>query len=442
MAINYTNLFTALGKCIQACNYYASTFSTIKTNGQEFVQVIADQNLDALADGTSNAVSSHISSLTSGCSYWQNKATEILLDPTLVTNNLPITSISLQTVLQELYKDMAANSEYVLEDPIEVGTPSFEGSGNGSLIGMAYLDDISNPVSNPSASSMNYITNGDVSSKASELGISDTVYVKCISADAEGQEQFTIFGNNLVPPFQENSESLGGSINVLSIDQNNLLSNPGFETYSGGFTGWDINDAGGTLVQETTLMYRGASAARINTLANADTITLTQTLAEPLTRGKAYIVGVRFRSVAAETSNNLAGFLQFLDSSDSVVRAWTVSNISISGTSWTVAKGIIVIPFTIDPTDILKFQISLSPTADGVDGIIFDDAFVVPADYFNGVAWCIQNGATRFRTGDLFTVTVNHIGTSVIQKFFRQTYGIQLPSIISGDETIAETLAT
>lgn len=441
MAINYTNLFTLIGKAVKGANYYASTFATMKSNGQALTQVIADQNLDYLGDGVASAVSSHISSLSSGASYYQNKVSEILLDPTLVCDNLAITNRSLSVVLPALWTDMWDNSQFILESEISIGTPSLSGSGNGDLITSFALDDISAPVTSPIASQMLYQTGSGQSLIQSELGIVDTVYCRCTSSDSEGDEQFTLFGNNSVPPFSELSESLGGSASIVVGDSANLLTNADFETYSSGFTGWTITDGGGTTTQETSAMYRGASAVRIATLANSDDVIFEQTLSAALTRGKGYFLGIRFKSVAAESSNNVAGTVQLLDGA-TVIAGATVSNISITGTSWQIAKGLVVVPYTTDTDNTLTVKITLSPTADGVDALIFDDAFLIPATYFNGAAFAVLNGSTRFRVGDLFSCAITRSSPGVFQEFFRKTFGVQLPSIISGDETIADSLAT
>lgn len=442
MAINYTNLFTLIGKCIQAANYNKSVFATMKTNSNELFQVTADQNLDYLGDGVAGALSSQISGISAGCAYYQNKVSEILLDPTLVTDNLAITSVSLATVLPALYKDMVTNSQSVLESPTIVGSTSIVGTGNGTLQTTNFLDDISNPVSNPTASSMNYYTASEFNSVPSNLGIVDTVFARCTNGDVEGQETFTIFGTKAVGAFEENTESLGGSISVGTMLQNNLLSNGDFETYSSGFTGWTITDGGGTTVQETSLMYRGASALRINTLVNADDVVLEQTLAAPLTRGKGYFIGLRLRSVAAEASGNITFVAKLYDGATLLAESEGGVTLSLTTTSWQTTKGFVVMPQNVDPDVLPKVQITMSPSVDGVDGVIIDDVYIVPVDYFNGVGIVVQNGSTRFRIGDLLQFAVTRPDPGVIQEFFRKTYGVQLPNASSTNETISDSLAT
>jgi hypothetical protein len=441
MAINYTNLFTIIGKAIQACNYYNTTFSTMKTNGQEFSQEIVDLNLDSLADGTANAVSGHISGLSAGCSYWQSKVTDILLS-SYVTNELPVTQITLNNVLAALYEDMVTNAQTVLESFLIVSTQTeVVNSGSvGDLVVFNTVDRVSSMVTG--APVMPYDVN--TQSRKSEVGVAGTVYCKCTGDSTEGQEQFLLYGTDGIAPFSEDSESVGGSITLPVSDSGiNLFTNGNMETYSGGFTGWTIDDAGGTLVQETSLMYRGASAARINTLANADTVEFEQTLAEPLVPGKGYIMGFRYKSVAAESGGAITFTATVSDGTQTATMYNDGATFPITDTNWRLAVRYFTYPRLADPTEDTVVTMISSPSVDNVDGIIFDDFFLIPATFFNGAAWGLINGSARFRTGDLIKQVFTRPSAGVIQEFFRKTYGIQLYSAPFGDPpTIDDALAT
>jgi len=109
MAISENDFFTILGKIFQAQNAYKASFATFTTNREELVQELVDVDLDAIADGLSNSVSSHIAGLTSGCSYFTAKANELLFTPENL-DRFPITSVSLQNVLQATYDKMLAGA--------------------------------------------------------------------------------------------------------------------------------------------------------------------------------------------------------------------------------------------------------------------------------------------------------------------------------------------
>lgn len=439
MAITYADLFGRIGKAVQACNYYATTFSTMKTNGQEFVQEIADQNLDALADGVASAVSSHISGLSAGCSYWQNKVSDILLEQSLLSE-LAITSTSINTVLAALFTKMIEDEETVLENNTTVGstTKAMYGSNTGDLIGVPVIDSYSSAGNN--APVMPYF---DTDYIRSQVGIVDTVYCKCTAASAEGEETFILFGNSANPPFSENAESLGGSISISPVDAVNLLSNGNMETYSGGFTGWTIDDAAGTLSQDLTNFYRGISAAKIETLASTDTVKFTQDLDASLVPGRGYFMGCRVKSLVAEASGTVA-LTGILSDNIGNTQSYSLSGhtAQLNTTSWQLVYTYFQHNPYADVDSDCSLEFRFIPSVNGVDGLVFDDFFLVPAVQFNGASWCIPNGSGRFRINDLITAPITRSSPSVFQEFFRKTYGIQLPSDSSGNETISDTLAT
>lgn len=435
MAISENDFFTVLGKIFQAQNAYKASFATFTTNREELVQELVDIDLDAIADGLSNSVSSHISGLTAGCNYFTAKANELLFTPENLAR-FPITSVSLQNVLQATYDIMVAGASSINQGLTTVGsiTKSAAGAGTSDIIYSTVLDKISVPVSGGVALDYPFPTN-------SELGATGNVYAKCTSADAAGSEVLTLFGSaTAVGPFEEQDETIGGSVSLPCGDLQNLIeSNAGFETYSApNFTGWTVDDAGGTIAQETSLMFRGASALRINTLANADTISLSKTLAVALTRGKGYFVGVRFRSVAAEVGNNAAWTFKI---GDGTSNAQNTASVTLNSTSYQLAYALVVYNKAFSLTAPSVVTIEMSPTADGVDGVIIDDAFVIPATYFNGVAYAHINGSIQTALNDLFTIPITRT-SGVIQDSFRKNWGVQMPSVNDASETYADTLAT
>lgn len=435
MAITISEFMTIFGKILKSANYYQSTFATMVSNREALVQELADIDADHLVDGLTSAVSSHISGLSAGCSFFQSKANELLLDPEF-TSQFALTQINLPNVLNAL-RNASGMVDAFESSFTTVGTivKSNNTGQTADLIYSVYLDQVSVPVIGGIA--LNY---NQTSPVPSELGVVGNVYMKCTSAPSEGTEQFTLFGSTSVPPFQEEAETVSGSVSISAGDAQNLLSNAQFETYSAGFTGWTIVDAGGTLSQETSLMYRGASAAKIVTLANADTVTFEQTLGQALTPGKAYFVGFRYKSIAAEAGGNIAVNL-YLGDGTLTANALT-ANFPITSTNWGLAYGLVVYPYDADVNENTEVTLEFSPTVDNVDGIVIDDAFVIPATYFNGLAWAHVNGTIRTRTNDLWTAPVVRSNVGIMQEGFRKFWGVQMPSIDDTTETYADTLAT
>src|SRR5690242_12947324 len=122
MAINYTDLFTLLGKVINACNDYEAQIPSAISNRESVIQEIADQDLDSLADGIASAVSGHISGLTAGCNYFGSLAGSIFSNYDLVTKHLPISGNSLSTVFPALFRDMVTNSQDIQRGLTTIGS--------------------------------------------------------------------------------------------------------------------------------------------------------------------------------------------------------------------------------------------------------------------------------------------------------------------------------
>jgi hypothetical protein len=106
-------------------------------------------------------------------------------------------------------------------------------------------------------------------------------------------------------------------------------------------------------------------------------------------------------------------------------------------TGWTVLRGSFTAPRVI-PSDLaLLIEWSGTPSA---GSLYIDDVQVTPLSWINGMGFFMVAGATPFVSGDLIQVDMENT-EGVFQKFFRQRYGVQLPSNLAGSETIADSLA-
>ena len=443
MAINYTDLFTVIGKIIKAANAYETLFATMKTNRDAIYDQLSAKNVDYIGDGIATNVSSHIASLSSGISYFVGKAAAVVVDPTLVTNHLPVANNNLNTVLLAMYDDMLTNSQTVEESNIGFGTivkTVFDSATAGDLLYTSALDGFNAPVSNGVVNPKYYLlTNSD-------LGVVDTIYARCVNADTEGAETFSIFGNIAVPPYQELPESVGGSITINCADsENTLLTNADFETFAAGaFTGWTTVLDGATLVEETSSFYRGAKAMRFNSLSTSVTPEFKQTLTGEPDLARMYFAGCRAKSVAAEASGTADFTFIFKNAAGTSIGAavtpWaTKHQLPLTDTDWHLVYRPIFLSPTDDPSDVV-LSVLITPTVNGVDGVIVDDVFLIPVHYFNGAGFGVANGSDKFQAGDIWTIPMTRSAPGVIQEFFRKNFAFQLPSTSS--PTLADTLAT
>lgn len=442
MAINYTNLFTALGKIIKAANYYASTFSTIQSNRDTIFDQLAGLNADYIGANFSGASDAHLQAISGGITTYQDLARALLTDQTLVKDNLPVASNSqFSEIMSALCRDMVTNSQTVNAGYSTVGSITGPATSNlGKVLACPLLDGL-NP---PTIGGLRIPAYAD-SQRLSELGVVDSVYLRCLDGTVEGQEQLMLFGNNAVAPFQPMTESVGGSVTINPSDAlNNFLSNSGFETYSGGaFTDWTKTGTG-TLAQETSNFFRGASALKVLTPSSGDDFDLKQQVTG-LDRNRLYLAGVWVRSVAAESGVSISPNIELQDENgsninDTAVTCAGLGTVSLASTTWRLfAAGIVINSNANYEETHLNFNFPF--TDGGIDGVILDSAFLIPATYFNGIGYGFANGAGRLQNNDLFTIPMTRTG-GVIQEFVRKSFGFQFPSNNAGGETQADSLAT
>ena len=108
-------------------------------------------------------------------------------------------------------------------------------------------------------------------------------------------------------------------------------------------------------------------------------------------------------------------------------------------TSWTLASFFVNLPGNI-PSD-FKLVVKWTGTPDNNKNLYLDDMALGPVTYGGGLGVVVVRGATPFERDDVFTFTVANT-EGVVQKAFRQVFGVQLPSDASAGETIADSVAT
>ena len=441
MAINYTDLFTVLGKIVKAANAYETEFAAMKTNRDTIYDQLSAKNIDYVGDGISTNVSQHIGALSSGISYYIAKAAALLVDPTMVTNHLPVTSNTLNTVLLALYDDMVIQNQ-----SIKRATGMTIGSVNrtsyslncGDIAHTPVLDGVNAPLTNAPIN----ILYGDEAA-STQLAVEDTIYAKCTNADTEGQETFSIYGNIAVPPFSENAESVGGSITVQTSDEENLLTNGDMETYSGGFTGWTVTLDGTTLSQETTDFHRGASAMKLANLSSSNIPIIKQDISSLLEIRRAYMMLGRLRAASTATGNvevscvlkNAAGTVV---SNANYMTASAGTILSVEDEDWRAFQSIVLLDYIHDPADVFLHIAFESDQVSGPD-IIVDDITLCPVHYFNGYGFVVHNGQERFRLNDRFEIIFSTT-EAVFGAFIRKEFAFQRPPAVS--PSIADSLAT
>jgi len=149
MALNYTNLFGDIGKTIATINVF-DTLSETTLPAEELIleDAVTGQDLFELAvpfpsmfEGMQNAVIGWISSLAS----WTG---DRITEKTTVLDELSIgDESSVQTVLDEIYRQMVEGEEFVDMSVVTVGASAYHAENNGT--GILFRDKILDGVTSP-----------------------------------------------------------------------------------------------------------------------------------------------------------------------------------------------------------------------------------------------------------------------------------------------------
>jgi hypothetical protein len=435
MSINYTTLFTRLGKIVKWVNNWLDY-----QGGQLFSDSIsggaADDVLDQYEDRRDlvTGLQEDVQAFAGSVAGWESRY-KTYADRTLADLQADLNSPSADpaTILPLMIIDMVDNNQTVNANAISAATVTPDGgnTGNGQLL-----------VS---------IQNADGADD--ERIISETILVKCTSdqfnGGTAGGETFSIVGlpDNGVYSAKTRGNGTGPSITVSDESGGNKLSNGDFETFSVANTpdSWDVGAGviGTNIFKETVNLHTGSSALKLQSDASATTITLTQSI-DALPRTK-YGVGIWVRKNGTFGAGVTNLQISIKGTGFSTVDLFNADPTTLT-TSYVFKKsgsdGFINIPANVPAGLQLEITWTAANLANAGAQILIDDAAVVEAVDFGHATYALFRGNTDFVVGDKFVVvTANDYG-GVFQTFFGRFYDVQLPSDDSAGETLSDTLAT
>lgn len=427
MSINYTTLFTRIGKCVKWINN-ATTYQGTNILGAAPTGLLYDimnqfdSRLDLVpafpqtATGWANAVAG-----------W-GQAEKAIIDAVLgdLQATLNATNKQPTTILPLLYTQMVADSQTIQANTTVSATASAGGSnvGNGLLL----------------LSVKNFRGGND------ERIIPETVIVKCSrdqwGGGTAGAEQFSVTGQpKLASAFVSGTPGNGNGPTLSVADSVNNLANGNFATFAGNVpSSWtlDAGTAGTNVAQETVNVHSGTSALKLIGDGTTTTITLHQAINTKLSSDTIYLGSVWLRKAGTVTSGS-------------------TFKVQITGTGFgpfvlfnadpsTLTTSYVNYPLFWDtgatfPAD-AKVQITwTAANTAGASAIIdvADCVFVAPTAFGN-VQYAIVRGSADFAVSDVFTVTSVNVQNGVFQTAFGRLYNFQLPSAASSP-TIADSLA-
>lgn len=453
MALSYDDvpngLFIQLGKIAKHYHAQAADASALDTDLGDIAGVfeaMTSNESELLLDGFPSVVTGWQSQYVSRRASLAALATKRLQDRATVIDELRLENSQVASVLSALIRQMADDSESVNASTVTIGAVTADSGniGNGSVLTTKILDGVTSPGRGAAGT---YPAHPAYRGRNSELAVpSETMTLTCATANS-GNETFAWHGRQQGQAHGFRSEGSGsiGTIGLAHATSANLLQNASFENFTGDQpANWtiDAGTAGTHVVEETNGadVYHGSSSLRLTGDGALAAITLSQAIAaNRLQANRMYCVTARIKADASITAGDLT--IQFRgtgytpgDSESIEIEAGDLP------TDWTLVHFFAVMPAVI-PAD-FALEISWSDTPDNAKQLWIDDLSLSAVHYGGGIGVVLVRGTTPPVVGDRYTFTVANDDAGVFQKFFRQVYGVQLPSDDSGSETIDDSLAS
>ena len=453
MAISYSNLFADLGKLIKHYNANKTLAQAIEATVDEIIAQLASNEQEAAINGLSPTAQSdwegqHVSRRTTLAGY----AAKRLTDVTTVLLELGSTDLNLGQALFRLIENMTTATASVNASVTTIGSVTMSGTnnGNGTILTTKLLDGFSSPGTRQGVSMPPHYLYADLDS---ELACAENHEIRCLSdsfadGQTEGAEQFQWTGNladqaNGVATFE--GSGVIASLTTVQGQTSNYLSNADFETFSVTNTpdSWTI--ASGVV---TTNIAQGAGADSYHALAClkflgdgvATSIKVYQALTiAGLQAGRRYVVTARVKASAT-----IAGGTLTIQLEGTGYTAGSLEKISIAPgslpTSYTLYSFNVLLPEEL-PSDLALAITWGTTTPTNAKNVWIDDVGFAPVTYGAGIGVAVVRGSDPFVRNDRGTFATS-VSEGVIQKFFRQVFGVQLRSNNAAGETIADSLAT
>lgn len=446
MAINYTNLFTMLGKLVKGVNNVKTYYSELDTDLSAVQSVYSSNSQFALLQSIPDTWVGFKNNVFSWIGQLNNQvATRLLTDRELILKELPIGSgSSLSEVMPLLIADMVANSQHVTKSVVTLGavTTTSTNASVGELLVDAVLDGVTPPgTSMPAYKGYNGLT--------SQLAEDDNINVVC-STDSEnglvqeGRESFQWLGKPTSPGlYHYLSPGSGTNTTIQPLNSYSFVANGEFELFTTNTpASWTVvsGTTGTHIVKETSVVKRGTSALRYTGDGAQGTISISQAVNQSgLTALKRYVVAVWVRGTSATSAGTLTIQLEGTGYTAGATEKIEMDATALSAaTSYTLKKFYVNLPLEI-PDD-LKLVVKVTGTLTTGKSVYIDGLVMGPVTYVNGVNVAIVAGTNKFLAGDKFVFTISNNDAGVFQTWFRKAFGYQIPT--DNSPSIADSLAT
>lgn len=447
MAVNYATLFANLGEFVQRINQFTSLYTSLDTYLDEIEADLGSAGRYDVLSGLPEEFDGFKSVVQGWCYTMVSKTTQLLTHRDDVLEQLNLgNNTSIQTVLYNIIRDMNDNSQTIDASTVTIGSVTSDkvNSDAGTVVTGKVLDGYSNPGDNLAA-------NPEYLGVNSELSLtSDRVTLECLTdssqGSTEGLELWSIVGKPSTQAFHWNDRGSGTGGSLSTLNSYSLLDNLDFDDFTTTNTpdSWDIDfgAAGSNFFEDALNPYHGDSALKIRGDGLTGTLQISQSIsASALNPLQRYCVAAYVKGEASTLAGTLT--IQFEGTG---YTAGSGEKIEMNAaalaaqTSFGLEYFFVNMPKDI-PTD-FELVIKVTGTLTSAKSVYIDRMCFGPVTWHNGIHFAIVAGAEPFLKGDRFTFDVTNDDAGVFQKFFRDAYGVQIPSDTGGTETIADSLAT
>lgn len=459
MAIDYiganNGLFRHLGKIVK--HYIAQRADAIALGADQLdiadaIGLMTIGDPEQVVDGFDAIVAGWQANVVSWRGALLDLATKRLQDQESVIDEIGAVSFDLADMLAKLVTRMNLDAETVLKSTVSLGSSSADpnNTGNGSIVKTTILDGVTSPGAGAVGT---FAAHAEYRGVLSQLAVtSETMRLECVTDSfvgsvAEGAEVWRWTGRKRDEANGFGNEGSGEIGNVVSLHgQSAILQNADFEDWSAGtLDSWTrvAGAFGSTITQETTAanVYHGDSALALNGDGVTTSIELTQSISNALvSANKMYCVSARVMGAVGLAAGTLTIQFEGTGYSAGASEKVSLNNAALAaiGASYSLQHFFVIMPDII-PAD-FKLVVRYNGTPENGKTIRVDDLAFNAASYGGGVAVAVIRGSTPWVQNDRVEFTVTNDDDGEFQKFFRQAFGIQLPSDDSGSETIPDTL--
>ena len=435
MAVDYTKVFTVIGKYVDKVIDYYGQIATYTSDKSAIESMLATESLVRLGDGLTDMYDGFKQETSSNIEELISRISDVLTDETLIGANFSFGQApSLEAAFEALLHDMSLNDKNVTANVATVGSVTYVTTNSlvGKLISGTTLDGVTPPLAGAQPI-LDYYT------KTSQLTpTSETLTFRCIADSesgnvAQGSEVFEITGtggaSSGYSPEGENSGNLGTT--TVIDNSNTILSNGSFDSWTAGEPdSWTNTGDAGTYVEGTVNIYGDFSS--LKTVQADGELFLAQTMSANLfERRRAYFLSLwAAKDTDVGTDETITVLL--------ADGAGTFNSMTVnpSTTAWTNYKLQFVPPIEITGDVTISIATGVLDVAN--DPVLIDNVVIAPCEYFEGAAFAITAGPEKFLLNDQLIVGVSNTDAGKFQTYFRKAHKIQLST--DATPTISDSL--